>query len=92
MSRRCQPSSVSGVTSVFDLSEGLASERPRLRGQAAALRVREAEPPRSELLSQDAVLLLEIGDDVALLLVDPSGHGDDKELERVRKLAHTGRG
>ena len=44
------------------------------------------------MLSKDAVLLLQIGDDVALVLGDPSGHGDDKELERVRKLAHTGRG
>ncbi len=76
----------------LDLSEGLAPECPGLCGQAAALAVREPEPPRSELLSKDAVLLLEIGDDVALVLVDPSGQGDDKELERVRKLAHTGRG
>jgi hypothetical protein len=39
------------------------------RGQADALIVGESKPTRSELLSQDAVLLLQIVDDVALLLV-----------------------
>ena len=76
----------------LDLSEGLASERHGLRGQATALRVREAEPLRREVFPKDAVLFLEVVDDVALLLVDPAGHGDDEELQQVRKLAHTGRG
>ena len=76
----------------LDLSEGSAPACPGLCRQAVALRVRTAEPPRAELLAKDAVLFLEIGDDVALLLVDPAGHGDDEELQRVRKLPHTGRG
>ena len=83
---------MSGVTSVSILSEGFASERLGLRGQATALRVRESETLGREAFPKDAVLFLEIVDDVALLLGDPSGHGDDEELQRVRKLAHTGRG
>ena len=44
------------------------------------------------MFPEDAVLFLEIVDDVALLLVDPAGHGDNEKLQRMRKLAHTGRG
>jgi hypothetical protein len=43
------------------------------RGQANPLIVGEPESPRSELLAEHAILLLQIVDDVALLLVDPAG-------------------
>ncbi len=79
-----------GCDQCLDLSEGWASERHGLRGQATALRVREAEPLL--VFPKDAVLFLEVVDDVALLLVDPAGHGDNEELQQVRKLARTGRG
>ena len=81
-----------GCDPCVTLSEGLASEGLGLRGQAAALRVREAQTLGRELFPKDAVLFLEIVDDVALLLVDPAGHGDDEELQRVRTLVHTARG
>ena len=42
--------------------------------------VGEPEPPRSQLLAQNAILLLQIVDDAALLLVDPAGQRDQKEL------------
>ncbi len=80
-----------GCDQRVDLSESLASERLGFRGQATTLRVRDARPPWPELLPKDSVLLLELVDDVALLLIDPAGHGDDEELQRVRKLAHAGR-
>ena len=80
-----------GCDQRVDLSESLASEGLGLRGQAAALRVREAQTLGRELFPKDAVLFLELVDDVALLLVDPAGHGDDEDLQRVRKLVHTSR-
>ena len=73
-----------GSDQCFDLSEGLASERLGLRSQAAALRVRESQTFGRELFPKDAVLFLEIGDNLALLLIDPAGHGDDAGLRRVR--------
>ena len=58
-----------GGDQCVDLSEGLASEGLGLRGQAAALRVRESQTLGRELFPKDAVLFLEIVDDVALLLL-----------------------
>ena len=56
-----------------------STERVGFRGKADTLIVGEPEPPRSELLAQDAILLLQVVDDVALLLVDPAGQCDQKE-------------
>ena len=70
-------------------TEGTAPNDLGLRRQAAALRVREAEPARGKVFTKDAILCLEIIDDVPLLLVDPAGDGDDKELQRLRTLTHT---
>ena len=36
------------------------------------------------------ILFLEIVDDVALLLVDPAGHGDDEEPQCLGQRAHIG--
>ena len=49
------------------------------RGQADPLIVRKPEPPRSELLTENAILLLQIVDDVALVLIDPAGQRDEQE-------------
>ena len=46
---------------------------------------------RTELLSEDAILFLEIVDDVALLLVDPPSNGDDEALQGLWKRKHTER-
>jgi len=61
------------------LLEHASAQYAGLRGQANPLIVGESEPPRSQLLAEHAILLLQIGDDVALLLVDPAGQRDQKE-------------
>ena len=61
------------------------------RTGCGTLRIGEPQAASSELLAQHAVLLLEIVDDVALLLVDPPGDGDNKELQGLWKRTHTGR-
>ena len=45
---------------------------------------------RAELVSEDAILFLEIVDDVALLQVDPSGERHDDELQGLAKRRHIG--
>ena len=42
----------------------------------------------SQLLAENAILLLQIVDDVALLLVDPAGQRDQKEPERMAQWNH----
>ena len=58
---------------------------------APALGVGEPETARTELLSEDAILCLEIVNDVTRLLVDPARDGHDEELQHVGKRRHTGR-
>ena len=74
--------------------EGLeVVQRPAIQGvcirrQAATLRIGEPHPPLGQLLAKDAVFFVEIVDDVALLLVDPPGDGDDKETARPVEAGH----
>jgi hypothetical protein len=44
------------------------------------------------LFPEDAVLCLEVVDDVPLLLVDPAREHDDEELDGVGKRGHGGEG
>ena len=62
-----------------DLLQHASTECVGFRGQSDPLVVGEPEPPRSELLTEDAILRLQIVDHVALLLVDPAGQCDQKE-------------
>jgi hypothetical protein len=73
-----------------DLAQGPSSHYPDFRGEPTALVVGEAQTPGSELFAQDAVLFLEIGDDIALLLVDPTSDRDEKELQRMRQRRRIG--
>src|SRR5262249_45427821 len=73
-----------------ELAQQPSAERPGLRGEPTTLIVREAQASRSKLLAQDAVLFLQIVDDVALLLVDPTGERDQDELQRMRQPRHGG--
>jgi len=66
-------------------------QRLGFRSEADTLIVGEPEPPRSELLAQDAILLLQIVDDVALLLVYPAGQRDQQEPYRMPERNHGGR-
>jgi len=70
------------------LLEHASAQYAGLRGQANPLIVGEPEPPRSQLLAENAILLLQIVDDVALLLVDPAGQRDQKEPERMAQWNH----
>ena len=65
-----------------------AAQGLRLGSQTPVLGVREPEPAGGDLLAQDPVLFLEIVNDIALLLVDPAGEGDDEKLERPRERTH----
>ena len=64
------------------------AERLGFRGQADALIVGESHPPGTELLTQHAVLSLEIVDHVALLLMDPAGQGGEEELQGLGRRRH----
>ena len=75
-----------------DLRQRASTERLGFRGQADSLIVGEPEPPRSELLAQHAVLLLQIVDDVALLLVDPAGQRDKKKPKGMPERNHAPQG
>jgi hypothetical protein len=66
-----------------EVGEHPSRQSLRLSGQPNALIVGEAKPPRSELLSEHAVLRLEIVDHVALLLMDPAGQRHKQEPQRI---------
>jgi hypothetical protein len=61
-----------------------APEYLALDRQATPLIVVQAKATVTELFPEDAVLLLEIGDDVLLLAVDPARGEQDDELRRRR--------
>ncbi len=88
ISVRCHASKVSGCHDGPDVRQRTPPQRLGFRSEADALIVGEPEPPRSELLAQDAILLLQIVDDVTLLLVDPAGQRDKQEPNRNRERDH----
>ena len=73
-----------------NLAQQPSAECPGFRGEPTALIVGEAQAPGSEPFAQDAVLFLEIVDDITLLLVDPTSERDEKELQRMRQRRHDG--
>jgi len=64
-----------------DLFKDLAAQDLAFDGEATALIIARAEALVAQLLAEDAVLLKEVLDEVALLAVDPGGEGDKEELE-----------
>ena len=67
-----------------DLAEASPSEWLRLSREAAALRIREAESPSSQLLMEGSILGFQMLDDVLLLAADPSDQNEQEELNRER--------
>jgi hypothetical protein len=63
-------------------------ERLGFRGQADTLIVGESHSPGTELFAQHAVLHLEIVDHIALLLMDPAGHGGEEKLQGLGRRRH----
>jgi hypothetical protein len=64
------------------LVQDAAAERSALRRKPAALVIGEPQATVAELLAQDAVLLLEVLDDLALAAVHPAGEHQQQELKR----------
>jgi hypothetical protein len=69
-----------------ELAQRLSPERFSRRREPAALVVGEADPLCGELLAKDAVFLLQIVDDVALLAIGPAC--EQKQQESKRLCAH----
>ena len=65
------------------LAEGGQANGLTLGSQSATLIVRQPEPPIPELILQDAVLFLEVGNDLLLVAIEPSGQRDEENLEWV---------
>jgi hypothetical protein len=63
----------------FDLLAHAAPHALRLGSQTDALGIGEPETTRTELLSKDTILGLQILNHLALLLVDPAGQSDEEE-------------
>jgi hypothetical protein len=64
-----------------DLFEACATERVGERGEAAAFGVGQAQLSAAELSFEDAVFLLQIGDDLLLVTLEPAGEHGEQELE-----------
>ena len=62
-----------------DLAKGPSAQGLALGGKATPLRLGEAKTPSSELLSEDTVFLLEVGDHVLVSPIDPAGE-DQQEI------------
>ena len=63
-----------------DLAKGPSAEGLALGGKATPLRVGEAKTPSCELLSEDTVFLLEVGDHVLVSPIDPAGEDQQEKL------------
>ena len=74
----------------LQIPQGLSTKRLGLCGQSSSLRIGETEPATAELFPEDAILLLEIVDDVTLLLVHPTSECQDEELKHLRIRRHVG--
>jgi len=51
------------------------------RGKATAFRVRQAQPAATALGFEEAVFLLEVGDDLLLVTLHPAGHHGNKHVK-----------
>jgi hypothetical protein len=72
-----------------DLSETTSAQLLRLPGKLAALCVGEPDTLTAELLTKNAVLLLEILDRLLLVAAQPAGQQNDEILQRQRRHRHT---
>src|SRR6516165_9095258 len=70
------------------LLENLPSQSLGLSGQSAALVIVEPQSLSAQLLAKNSVLFPKVVDQLQLLLVHPSGYGDQHEPERVQECCH----
>ena len=71
-----------------DFLKSTSADRFTLGREPTALRVRETEASATELLLEDAVLLLQIINDSLLVLVDPASHGGHEDLPGLKNGGH----
>ncbi|MBC7974970.1 MAG: hypothetical protein H7138_08295 [Myxococcales bacterium] len=65
-----------------ELFQRTSADEAALRAEPPALGIGEAQAPPSELLAQDAVLVLEVRDDLGLVAVHPAREHHEQELQR----------
>ena len=64
--------------------EALTAKRVGECREAAAFGVCKTEPSATELRFEDTVFLLEVGDDLLLVLLQPAGHHGDEHVQDHR--------
>ena len=60
-----------------DRCEHLPTEAFCLAGQPAPLSIIQPQPSATDLLSKDSIFFAQVIDGILLLLIHPSGHGDE---------------
>jgi hypothetical protein len=65
-----------------NVPQGCAAETVRSGGQPPAIVIRETQPRSTELTPQQAVLLNEVRDGLALLPIQPAGQCTQHDLQR----------
>lgn len=63
-----------------DLSQSATTHGMRVPAESSSLSVCETDGPLTELLAESSVLRLEIFDQLALLVIDPTGQNHEHEL------------
>jgi hypothetical protein len=93
ISCQCQRISVSAYQRIrrderADLPQRAPANQLRFRRQAAAFRVGEPEPLRTEPIAENPVLLAEVIDDRRLLPVGPMGERRGHQMKRMDRHHH----
>ena len=81
---RLSPTLNCGLT----LGERPPSQRFGPDRQATPLIVIEAQSPRADLSAQNSILLAQMGDDLLMLVVHPTGNRNQQSQKRIQGLCH----
>jgi hypothetical protein len=71
-----------------DLAQGFSPEQLSFRGKATALDIAQTEPPSPELLPKNAILFLEVVNDVLLVLIYPASERCQQDMPRAQVVEH----
>jgi len=88
VSLRCHRSRVSGVTMVAIIGKHLSRQGFGPHRQATPLIVIEPQRSPPELFAENSVYLSQVVDDLLLLMIHPSSHGDQQQPKRIERLWH----
>jgi hypothetical protein len=86
MSFRCQANNVTGVTMVATTASNFRPRRFALLANRRRLIIIQPQPLAVELFSKDPIFFEQVIDGILLLLIHPTGHGDDHKPEWVKTL------